>query len=296
MIVKLGEMIKVFGTGFEICAPGEYLDGFIMWLRADAGVTTATEGANVTAWLDQTPSSGNDGSNLTAPIYRATTELTNFNPTVDFSTGSTGITVADAAGINLNSAISKKFSVFFRTDDDITTKQVIWEQGGATRGMNLYIRANTLHMTAWNIASDGAGAPWNTGTVTTVNTTISTDTEYLVTVNLDGNDLITGTLEGFVNGQTIGTLPNVGRLYQATDDIGLGDEAGGSSYDDGTTSGAASFDGQISEISYYGDPVAYTQADRKRIESYFAVKYGITLHPTQGNRTRSGRWMSLLKS
>ncbi len=277
------------GTEFFFCTPGNYDDGAIMWLRADNGVTTATEGSNVTAWDDQT-ASNNDGSNITAPVYRATTQLINDNPTVDFSTGTNGIVIANTGGFNVDQSTSKKFTIAFRTGDDITTQQVIYEQGGATRGLNLYIQSGVLHLSGWNQASDGTGSPWNTGTISTVNTSaIATDTEYIVTFDYAGNDAITGTITGYLNGQSFGTpISNVGRLYAHTDAIGLGDENGASRYADGSTSGAASFDGYISEISYYNEPSSYLSTDRNRIETSMAIKYGITLDQTSAtNYTRS---------
>lgn len=269
------------GTEFFFCTPGNYDDGAIMWLRADMGVTTATEGATVTAWEDQT-ASNNDATNITSPIYRATTNLINDNPTVDFSTGSTGMAPPTITGINDGESTSKKFTIAFRTGDDITTKQVIYEQGGATRGLNLYIQSGVLHLSGWNQASDGTGAPWNTGTIATVNTSsIAIDTEYIVTLDYEGNDAITGTITGYLNGTSFGTpLSNIGRLYGHTDAVGLGDENSASRYADGTTSGAASFDGFISEISYYNQPSSYLGTDRNRIETSMAIKYGITLDQT----------------
>ena len=277
------------GTKFFFCTPGDYDDGIAMWLRADVGVTTATEGATVTSWLDQTPS-GNNGTNLTAPIYRATTELMNDNPTIDFSTGSTGINIPDSGPFNVNQSLSKKFSVTFRTDDDITTKQVIFEEGGATRGINLYIQSGVLHLSAWNqAAGDGVGAPWNTGTISTVNTSsIAINTTYIVTFDYAGNDAITGTLTGYLNGNSFGTpLSNIGRLYGHTDDIGLGDEAGASRYADGTTSGAASFDGFIPEMTYYNEPTVYGATERNRVETSMAIKYGVTLDQTSATNYTS---------
>ncbi|GAB5525033.1 MAG: hypothetical protein Roseis2KO_29050 [Roseivirga sp.] len=277
------------GTEFFFCTPGSYDDGAIMWLRADTGVTTATEGGSVTAWDDQT-ASNNDGANIIAPVYRATTQLINDNPTVDFSTGTTGIVIANAGGFNVDESISKKFTIAFRIGDDITTQQVIYEQGGATRGLNLYIQSGVLHLSAWNQNNDGIGSPWNTGTIATVNTSsIAADTEYIVTFDYAGNDAITGTITGYLNGASFGTpLSNIGRLYPHTDAIGLGDENSASRYADGTTSGAASFDGFISEISYYNEPSSYLATDRNRIETSMAIKYGITLDQSSAtNYTRS---------
>lgn len=259
--------------------PGGYKAALNTWLKANVGVTTATDGSNVTDWQDQFLGDHDATTLGTSPTYRDGTASAlqdiNFNPTIDFlSATETGLQIADNTDFNTATSYERKsINIAFRTGDDVTVKQQIYEQGGATRGLNVYLRSGTLYVGAWNEASDGAGSPWS---FNTVSSSISTDTEYIVTIELDGNNTTTGSMRVYLNGQSIGTLSGVGLLYAHGDDIGIGDVAGGSLYDDGTTA-AASFYGSIPEIIYCNEPSGFSSSQRNRIESYLALKYGITL-------------------
>ena len=55
----------------------------------------------------------------------------------------------------------KTLAVTFKTGTNIN-KQMLYEQGGTTRGINLYIEDGQLYLNAWNKANDdnGATTPW----------------------------------------------------------------------------------------------------------------------------------------
>ena len=180
---------------------------FTTWLRADdaSSVTTSTNGSTVTTWADvATTGTARDFTTAagTAPNYiddetGVGVQNLNFNPVIDFNTvNASRLTIANNNEFNLtptaggaNFYTNKSFTMAFRTDSDITTRQVLYEQGGGTRGINLYIFNNTLYSTAWNrSAGDGNGDDWNTGgTLSTVSIGISANTPYLVTFELRGD-------------------------------------------------------------------------------------------------------------
>jgi len=83
-----------------------------------------------------------------------------------------------------------------------------------------------------------------------------------------------------LNGASFGTLSNVGLLWDDTGDIELGASGGSTQYADGSSSSTNSFDGEISEFIYCNEPSTFALAQRNRIESYLALKYGITLDQT----------------
>lgn len=262
----------------KVSGPGGYKPALNTWLKANVGVTTDTDNNPVTDWQDQFLGN-HDATNLgTAPTYRdgsaSALEDINFNPTIDYISGvARGMTIADNTTFNNGTYERKSINIAIRTGDDVTTKQQIYEQGGTTRGLNVYLRAGSIYVGAWNENNDGAGSPWN---FTSVSASVTTDTEYIITIELDGNNSSTGELRAFLNGQSIGTMPNVGLLYPHLDDIGIGNVAGGSFYDDGS-SPASSFYGSIPEIIYCNEPAGFPSLARNQIESYLAVKYGITL-------------------
>ncbi|KYG76272.1 hypothetical protein EV198_3216 [Roseivirga ehrenbergii] len=264
------------GTG-----PGGYKAALTTWLKANVGVTTATDGSTVTDWQDQWVGNHDATTGVAAPTYRSTTSNINFNPTVDFTTGSTSLTIANNLAFNTGGPYTKKgINLAFRTStSDINTRQVLYEQGGSDRGITVYIRDGKLHLSSWNRTSDGSGSPWNTSAnvATIASATLSENTEYIVTLEFSGNTSSTGTVTGYLNGQSFATLNNVGLLYSDTDGIEFGASDGASRYDNGSSSSANSYYGEISELIYCNEPGAFLISQRNRIESYLAVKYGITL-------------------
>ncbi|WP_286755031.1 T9SS type A sorting domain-containing protein [Roseivirga sp. UBA838] len=261
--------------------PGGYKAALATWLKANEtdDVTTSTEGSTVTDWQDHWIGNHDFTTDGTAPLYRSTSSTINFNETVDFTTTNRGLTTANNTDFNTSTFYTRKGINFaFRTNTtDITTRQVIYEQGGASRGINIYIESGSLHVHAWNRNNDGAGAPWNTSD-NTISTSIAANTEYILTAELDGNSSTTGALRAYLNGQSFGTLSNVGLLYTHTGDITFGRSGGGTRYSNGSESNNNSFSGEISEFIYCNEPGSFPLAQRNRIESYLAIKYGITLN------------------
>lgn len=268
----------------RVAGPGGYKPALDTWLKANAGITTSTDGSTVTDWQDQWLGD-HDATTLTsAPTYRDGTasgaDDINFNPTVDFlDAAERGLQIANNADFNtdnsgLTAYATKGINISFRTGNDITAKQEIYEQGSNDRGINIYVRNSQIYVGAWNIPNDGTGSTWGFNSVNTG--TIATETEYIVTLEFDGNLGETGTATAYLNGQSFGVISNVGLLFDDNDGIGLGDVNSQSRYDDGTTA-AASFYGSIAEFIYCNEPGSFTTATRNQIESYLAIKYGITL-------------------
>ena len=273
----------------DATGPGGYKSALATWFKANEGVTTATDGSTVTDWQDAAVANNDatdyTGNGSSAPTYRSTSSTINFNPTIDFTVNTRGLEIADATEINTdgssegsNSYASKGINLAFRTGAAVTNKQTIYSQGDDSRGINIYIRSGKVYVTAFNTPSDGSGAPWNSATVSTVSETVTADTEYIVTLELNGNSGGTGTVTAYLNGRSIGSFSSVGLLYNHNSNGYIGFDDGNSQFDDGTQSGTGSFEGELSELVYCNEPgSSFPIAQRNRIESYLALKYGITL-------------------
>ncbi len=274
----------------ETVGPGGYKAALATWLKANDGAfvssggAASTEGNSVGFWEDQSIGNHDFTTSGTAPTFRSTTSSINFNPTVDFIENvERGLTLGNNEDYNVKSVNDgyqkKSINIVFRTDaTDITTKQQLFEEGGGTNGLGLYIRNGNVYAAAWNRGNTSEPtAPWNDATETPfISTSIATDTEYILTFEMDGDGSgLTGTLEAYLNGQSFGTISGVGLLFNHSGGIEFGD-SDGSRYDDGT-SAASSFDGEISEFIYCNEPGQILSGQRNRIESYLAIKYGITL-------------------
>lgn len=290
LIISSSAAASVNDVIIETIGPGGYKAALTTWLKANEGITTATDGSNVTLWEDQWLGENDAQTSVASepnPVYRNTSSTINFNPTVDFgSVAGSALRIADNGDFNTTNGPwdRKGFNLVVRTGDDISSKQVIYEQGGDTRGFNVYINNNTLFYSGWNRGgSDGFGSPWG---YSFQSVGISADTEYIITFEYDGDDDATDDLSGeircYLNGNLIGTITGVGLLYNHGDDIGIGDEVVNALYDNGaggfeTAQPTASFDGEISEFIYCNEPAGFTLAQRQKTASYLAIKYGITL-------------------
>lgn len=265
----------------RVKGPGGYKEALNTWLKANVGVTTATDASTATDWQDQWLGDHDATTLTTAPTYRDGTasgaEDINFNPTIDFLDAlERGLLIANNTDFNTaTSYATKGINIAFRTGDDISVKQQIYEQGSNDRGINAYVRNDRIYVGAWNLpTTDGTGDDW--GFSSTNSSVIVEETEYILTLEFNGNSGKTGTVTAYLNGQSFGTISSVGLLFADTDGIGIGDTNSQSRYDDGTTA-AASFYGSISEFIYCNIPGTFSSTQRNRIESYLALKYGITL-------------------
>ncbi len=221
-----GNLVKATG-------PGGYKSALSTWLKANAGVTTATDGSTVTDWQDQSLGDHDATTLESAPTYRdgsaSELEAVNFNPTVDFLDATErGLQIANNSDYNVGGEpyTTKSFNIAIRTGNNITTKQQIYEQGDDTRGIDMYIESGNLVVTAYNTSDDsgsGVSSPWNTGTPTTISTALSTETEYIITFEFNGSASGTGTVTAYLDGQSFGNFGSVGQLADHSDQIGLGD-------------------------------------------------------------------------
>lgn len=270
--------------GLALCedwpAPGGVGTNLAAWFRADKPGSFPADNAALQTWHDST------GNNLDAtqgtlnnrPTYQSdNASLLNFNEVIRFDGVNDTLGIADTPAFNTTDQYLKSFVVAFRTGANVNNRQVIYEEGGNTRGINLYISANTLSYGSFNTTNSGAAAPWAFGRCTTP---IQANTNYIATFVLQGNAAITGVVDCYLNGQNVGQRTGVGRLYTHNNNIGLGAKIDQTRYETGASGGNGEyFGGDIAEFIYYGNQ-ALTPAERNRIESYLAVKYGITLYQT----------------
>ena len=182
------------------------------------------------------------------------------------SLGSPGLLAGDADGaatfdgINDRIALPSHFAVNaggpydVRTIElwfqaaDVNSRQVLFEEGGTGRGLNVYLDGGKLYVNGWNRANDDAGAttPWGPNYVSSV---VQPGRTYQATLVLDQP---TGTLSGYLNGVKFGDVSGVGRLFAHGDPPGIGGANGGTLFHDGQRNfGVQPFTGTIDEVSLY---------------------------------------------
>ncbi|MGB0176038.1 MAG: beta strand repeat-containing protein, partial [Owenweeksia sp.] len=242
-------------------APGGIFDNLVFWLKADTGTSTSMNGGSVTGWTDITGNGNNASSSGTAPLFDEV--LHNYQPAIDFSGTADYMGISNDPDINSDASSAKSYSIVLRTGNDVTTRQLIYEEGGGTHGLNIYLENGELHTNLWVSGGDNDAS-----------STIATNTAYLVTFVYDGansrwDTYINGTLA--VSDATVQTS-----LPSHTGAIGLAAINATTRYNGTNVSSGDPFGGQIMEFAYYNGKV-FTSTERNQVESYMAAKYGITL-------------------
>jgi len=277
--------------------PGGVGDDNSVIARLAATSISAGDGDAVEIWGDGS-NYGNDaescnalsGENcsIPAPTYTASVPGLNDRPALTFS-GNQALSIADNPQFNEGGQpyVQRSQTVVFRTGGDVTSRQVVAEEGGGTRGFNVYLNDGDLTVGAWNLNDDDEDStPWgehflssesNAGDGGSGTVTITSNTTYLVTLTYDAADAV---LEAHVNGTLIGQVAGpakVGRFFDHNEVV-LGAQRAGSIYDDigrDDREQGNFFSGQIAEFVAYG--VDLTTAQRQLVESALGAKYGVDI-------------------
>jgi hypothetical protein len=233
----------------------------VMKLLAYDGVTTI--GADVSKWEDQAKS---NHAQQQVVAYRPELILSAINgePAVEFDGTGEHLDVASSADINTGGPyLAKTLVVVFKTGSDIASRQLIWEQGGDTRGLNIYLDSGNLYINGWNLGE----MPW---LPTAVNAPIFADTGYIAILEMDTS---TGMFRGFINAIGIGSVGGITLLHDHSGACALGRVEGRTKFHDGSTGGPASFAGRIAEFHQYN--TVLSGSDRQRLEEALMEKYAI---------------------
>ena len=144
--------------------------------------------------------------------------------------------------------------------------QVLFEQGGVTRGINIYIQRSsdnvegetTLYMMAWNRAQTFFGGALNQvgdEGITAVSTTIKENATYHMAFVMNGDTEggTEGTLTGYLNGRQFGQVSGVSQLWAHADDSAFGNLWTASVTHEGNQagSGGQGFTGVIDDAALY---------------------------------------------
>jgi len=249
-------------------SPGNVSSNLKLWLKANAGVTGTSP---VTAWGDQS-SSSLDATASGSPAL--VTDGLNFNPTIAFD-GSADRFITASTSLFSSGSSPASFFIVFDTDNGSSQRflvnqrynnncntniQLGYTAGGSSRNYGLHIGCG-----------HASGAP--TGT-------IQDNTFYLMSTLLLSSGNAPTNINIFQNGASLTVSNNSNGFTDAGSydtqsvpiDIGVRNDAfGGSSFD-------GYHDGDIAEIIVYTSTP--TATERQQIESYLAIKYGLTLDQT----------------
>nr|WP_305889097.1 flagellin [Parvularcula maris] len=214
----------------------------------------------------------------------------------------TNPTPPNTAGVNVGTNGSggiaqRTFAISFETGADINTTQVIYEEGGNVRGVNISIRNGNLVFGGYNLPNGDPGIQWPYREVTAG---IEANTRYTAQLVLDGNSSATGEFRAYVNGELIDTATGVGILFDHPGGIGVG-RINGNAVLNGAVinaSAATQFQGQIDKIVTYNQ--TFSAAAFDQVNTYLAEGWlptgGIQYYVGSPERREQATLIELLDS
>jgi len=217
---------EILGTGVE--AFGGSLADVAIYNKALSEAAIAEQIGLVAQWnfaetsgLAVSDSSTTGDDNTARLVNGATFEatVTALGGSVRFDQQGEYVAVPDTEDINLVTHAKRTISTWFNADDLVTSrKQVIYEEGGVGRGLNIYLDNNRLYVGAWS------GGQWSEGTYLSSND-IQSDTWHHVALVLDAQENVTGLQAGafsaYLDGVKIGEGLGA-QMFRHLGDIGLG--------------------------------------------------------------------------
>ncbi|MEM8502468.1 MAG: NF038122 family metalloprotease [Cyanobacteria bacterium P01_D01_bin.1] len=161
------------------------------------------------------------------------------------------VAVADSDAINLETNAQRTVSLWFKADDKNTSehKQVLYEEGGGTRGLNIYIHDGRLYAGGWNLPSNQsnwAGTYLQTGDIVS-------GRWHHVTLVLDGDEQVRdGAFTAYLDGVRFGSGEG-SQLWRRSGNVGFGAVNDGTRFHDGTSgsTGSNAFAGSLDEARIY---------------------------------------------
>lgn len=244
--------------------PGGVIQDMKIWLKADVG-TTGT--ANVTAWTDN---SGYNNNMSTATGPELLTPRVNFNPSLQFNGSNEAFS---GSSIWNTDAVSDVNIYTLSRTNTIQANSMYREQVSGTNGRfgvhmpwtdnNVYFDAGPCCATGFRISTNWGG---------------TTGTEYIWTFN--------GSTTTSPEGNRHEIMRDGSSL--TSDNSFSGFTGNGSNFNVGSSGGASFFNGEIAELIIYASNLSLDE--QRRIHTYLAVKYGITLAHNYLNTSSSVIW------
>ena len=293
---------QYFTFGNEAYAPGCVAGGNIkVWLKADAGISGA-DGSSVSTWTDQSLSGYNVAQTVATsqPKYYSTTaaKLVNFNPTLDFDGADdhlknltplmSSTTPYTFMGVGLDEAADIGYRALF-SSEEIVDYFILYKESTAPtyNGWTPYAIGGALSDrgtfgkgTKYSI-SGGSNGFWN-GTNFTSNATTQIVQPQIVGMSGD-NVLGTASRANFFT-WTDGYKDSPGNWSPTDEGVAAYQSRLFKAYAIGADMGnnGIAFEfwkGRIPEVIAYDRQL--TDAEMQRVNTYFGIKYGVTLG--QGN-------------
>ncbi len=191
---------------------------------------------------------GIDGTSTGGPTLGISSLYIGGGTAIDFDGTNDGILIPDSTSINTGTYTEKTVELVFNADD-VTTRQVLYEEGGATHGFSIYLDGGNVYVTGEH---DGQWVDAN------INASVSTSTTYHVAFVFDQPN---NSFEGFLDGVSMGSVTVNNAVFPSHGgNIGIGYAPDSLQFHDGEDgSGGYNYDGRISDVGIYTSALTSAQ-------------------------------------
>lgn len=246
-----------FTFGAAAKYPGGVSSGKLVWLRADIATSATTDSTQISSWNDYSPN-GNNMTQATAasqPMYlnNAIGNI-NFNPVVKFN-GGTNVINAMSGGSLLKTGTYNGEAAFLVSNQAAAINTVVFTEPAGT-GTQF-----TLHATwgdnvvYWDPPYVSNRLSYNTGGI---------NNQTILWTTTNDNSLATNRQSIYKNGLNVANGNNNSVLVGNNSPFQLG------------WNGPNSYNGRMGDMIVYAN--ALTPNEQQRVNTYMAIKYGITLN------------------
>ncbi len=182
-----------------------------------------------------------------------------FDKAVSLNGKNSFVGINNSRDINLGTHPERTVSMWFKADDaSIDKKQVIYEEGGRTGGLNMYLEDDSLFVGAWNGVGKHAEGDW-------IETNKIQDNKWHhVALVLDGDKTLKpNALTAYLDGKKVGSQQGT-QLWQHDDRIALGNTSGSTRFADGTfgKQNSTGLAGGVDELQIYNDALSANQVQQ----------------------------------
>jgi len=252
----------IFTVGLKATSsPGRVSDDLTHWFRADEGIVEDGSTGNIASWTDQYILDGNaDNATQSGTAIVLPTTKHNFNPSIEFVDGQFGFFDVDLDEIN-----NSEYNIIAIVERSSTVNNnnfigTITDPVTTNEGLSVGVRNDRYRL---DQRSNGIITPFYPVFVDD-----ATEEATLVRAGLQSQRIISALSAG-----TEFMTSNSGDLTQLTGNnpgrLGQGERV------------VRGFQGFMSEMIIYNASI--DDDELKRIESYLAIKYGLTLASTDGD-------------
>lgn len=258
---------RYFTFAALVRAPGGVTNNLSYWYRADRFAEAAGEDSDVTTWTDFTTGTTLTqlGDNDLPKLKNGNATYFNFNPGINYTNSAQ--TLGNTA---VRTVTALNYDIFTLTKEGLT---------GGTNGRIFSGLVNNTNLSGSINYWDGIGILADNRIERLTNTYTS---RYLanpgtITWAAGHPSIMYNTYSDLNVSKGLNGSPNGANGTHTARGLITGGHAIGSTQFSGNGSDNAGFTGHIGEVIVYGNGQV-TAAERNKIETYLAVKYGITLH------------------